>query len=93
MLIKPRESWFSPKCIEVQRRMLTGGGRALNRLGGTPASQTYADSGHGPVKCGSETAGDKLRRREGNSPDQQLKCLNAAQWKGCGTTETVRMLA
>jgi hypothetical protein len=45
------------------------------------------------MKRGSESARDKLRSREGNNPDQQLKCLNAAQWKGCGITETVRMLA
>jgi hypothetical protein len=30
---------------------------------------------------GSETAGDKLRSREGNSPDRQLRSLNYAQWE------------
>ncbi len=35
-LIKPRDSWFSPKCIEVQRRVLIEGGRALNGLGAYP---------------------------------------------------------
>ena len=92
-LIKPRDSWFSPKCIEVQRHMLMRGGRALNELGGTPAYQPQSNSEYRAMKCGSETAGDKLRSREGNSPDQQLRCLNYAQWKGGGTTETVRMLA
>ena len=31
------------------------------------------------VKPGSETAGDKLRRQKGNSPDQPLRSLNPAQ--------------
>ena len=29
------------------------------------------------VECGSETAGDKLRGREGNSPDRRLRPLSA----------------
>ena len=73
--------------------MLMTGGRALNRLGDTPVYQPQSNSEYQSMKCGSETAGDKLRSREGNSPDQQLRCLNYAQWKGGGTTETVRMLA
>ena len=92
-LIKPRDSWFSSKCIEVQRRVLTDGGRALNELGGIPAYQTQSNSEYHSMKRGSESARDKLRSREGNNPDQQLKCLNTAQWKGCGITQTVRMLA
>ena len=32
-LIKPGDSWFSPKCIEVQPRMISVGGRALKGLG------------------------------------------------------------
>ena len=32
----------------------------------------------------SETVGDKLHRRKGNNPDQQLRCLNYAKWKGGG---------
>jgi hypothetical protein len=35
----------------------------------------------GDVKPGSETAGDKLRRQKGNSPDQPLRSLNPAQCK------------
>ena len=30
---------------------------------------------------GSETAGDKLRSREGNSPDRRLRSLNQAKWR------------
>ena len=32
-LIKPGDSWFSPKCIEVQPRVVSDGGRALDGLG------------------------------------------------------------
>ena len=76
-LIKPRDSWFSSKCIEVQRRVLTVGGRALNELGPIPGYQTQSNSEYRRVERGSETVGDKLHSREGKSPDQQLRCLNA----------------
>ena len=33
-LIKLGYSWFSAKSIEVERRVMATGGRALNRLGG-----------------------------------------------------------
>ena len=32
-LIKTGDSWFSPKCIEVQPHMITVGGKALTGLG------------------------------------------------------------
>ena len=32
--IEPGDSWFSPKCIEVQPRELVNGGKALDGLGG-----------------------------------------------------------
>ncbi len=31
---EPGDSWFSPKCIEVQPQVLVSGGRALDGLGG-----------------------------------------------------------
>ena len=37
------DSWFSPKCIEVQPQAFTNGGRALDGLGGeylTNSNQT-----------------------------------------------------
>ena len=37
--IKAGDSWFSPKCIEVQRRDLSAGGRALFGLGGIPLTE------------------------------------------------------
>ena len=33
MPIEPGASWFSPKCIEVQRQTYLTGGRALIRCG------------------------------------------------------------
>ena len=31
---EPGNSWFSPKCIEVQPQVISSGGRALDELGG-----------------------------------------------------------
>ena len=78
---------------QVNVEKFSDGGRALTRLGGTPAYQTLSNSEYRAMERGSETVGDKLHCREGNNPDQQLRCLNNAQWKGCGITQTVRMLA
>ena len=44
----------------------------------TDVSQT---SNAGTSERGSETAGAKLRSREGNSPDRQLRSLNYAKWE------------
>ncbi len=73
--------------------MLMSGGKALTRQGGTPAYQPLSNSEYRSMECGSETAGDKLRRQKGNSPDRRLRRQNHAEWKGCGMTRTVRMLA
>ena len=62
--------------------MLTDGGRALKGLGPIPGYQTLSNSEYHRVECGSESAGDKLRRQKGNIPDQQLRCLNCAKCKG-----------
>ena len=64
--------------------MLTHGGRALNELGAIPGYQTQSNSEYHGVEYGSETVGDKLHSRKGKNPDQQLRCLNSAQWKGGG---------
>ena len=39
-LIKLGNSWFSAKSIEVERQVITFGGRALDRLGGSDSYQT-----------------------------------------------------
>ena len=74
------DSWFSPKCIEVQPGGTRAGGRALDGLGAkcwlpTPTKLRM------PACAGaaSETAGAKLRRRKGNSPDHQLRSPKDAQ--------------
>jgi hypothetical protein len=74
------DSWFSPKCIEVQPRVDDAGGRALDGEGAkcwlpTPTKLRMP----APRERASETAGAKLRRREGNSPDPQLRTLTTAQ--------------
>jgi hypothetical protein len=60
----------------VQRRVFRAGGRALFGLGGLKAYRIQTNSECQYAKRGSETAGDKLRGREGNSPDRQLRSLN-----------------
>ena len=79
--IKPSDSWFSPKCIWVQPRVFHIGGRALFGLGGLQAYRTQANSEYRCAKRGSETASDKVRSREGNSPDRQLRSLSLAKWE------------
>jgi hypothetical protein len=77
MPTEPGDSWFSPKCIEVQPQEVVSGGRALDGLGGeylTNSNQTTNSINRYP---GSETAGDKLRRQKGNSPDHQLRSPRA----------------
>ena len=73
-LNKLGDSWFSSKAIEVAPCGIFIGGRALCRLGGR-------DSPTNPMQTpntdkqdhGRHTAGDKVRREEGNSPDRQLR--------------------
>src|SRR5918911_4080779 len=77
MPIERGDSWFSPKCIEVQRRLFSGAGRALDGLGASPGYQSQPNSEWYLTKDGSETAGDKLGRRKGNSPDPLLRSPKA----------------
>ena len=77
--IKLGDSWFSAKTIEVVRRMIAVGGRALNGLGGSDPYQTQSNSECLRQISGSQAAGDKFRSREGKSPDRQLRSLNYVQ--------------
>ncbi len=70
-------SWFSPKCIEVQPQALVNGGKALDGLGGEYLTNSNQTMNAINFKPGSETVGDKLHSREGNSPDHQLRSLRA----------------
>ena len=86
MPIEPGDSWFSPKCIEVQPQVINYAGRALDGLGGVkltkPNQTTNGIVSLWPLvrakKPGSETVGDKLHCREGNSPDHQLRSPRAS---------------
>ncbi len=72
---EPGNSWFSPKCIEVQPQVIVNGGRALDGLGGRDPVNSNQTTNAINREPGSETMGDKLRSREGNSPDHQLRSL------------------
>ena len=59
-------------------------GRALNGLESPPGYQNQSNSEFlGSQYSSNQAARDKLRSREGNSPDRQLRCLNVIKWKGC----------
>ena len=68
-----RDSWFSPKCIEVQPLALNGGGRALDGLGGTTLTKPNQTTNANEKKPGSEPMGDKLHGQKGNNPDHRLR--------------------
>jgi hypothetical protein len=76
MPTEPGDSWFSPKCIEVQPRVFSCAGRALDGLGGKKLTKLNQTTNGVTLEPGSETVGDKLHRREGNSPDHQLRSLS-----------------
>ena len=53
--------------------MITRGDRELDGLGSYTGYQIQLNSECREVQSGSQTAGAKLRCREGNSPDRQLR--------------------
>ena len=57
------------------------GGKALDGLGGVTAYQPQTNSECLDSTYRSETVSAKVHRREGNSPDQQLRSQNAAECK------------
>ena len=61
--------------------MVDYGGRALNGLGLLQGYQTQPNSECHNPKCGRQTASDKIRSREGKSPDHQLRSLKCAKWE------------
>ena len=68
------------------------GGKALDGIGGVTAYRPQSNSECRYSTYGSETACDKVRSREGNSPDPQLRSLNHAKCEmkwGCTDSQEV----
>ena len=57
------------------------GGRALDGFGPFTGYQPQPNSECREMVHGSETTGDKVRGREGKSPDRRLRSLNRAKWE------------
>jgi len=60
---------------------MDGGGRALDEKGVLCDSFTQPNSEYHHLNHGSQTMGDKLHGRKGNSPDRQLRSLKQAKWE------------
>jgi hypothetical protein len=70
------DSWFSPKCMEVQPAAAALGGRALCGCGARswlPSSCKLRMPSAAREGRRSESGGDNLVRREGNNPDHRLR--------------------
>jgi hypothetical protein len=81
---EPGDSWFSPKCMEVQPRTAALGDRS-----GEAAWEVERWMGSGPdagyqpqpncecpgERSASEAVGANLHRQEGNNPDRRLRSL------------------
>ena len=81
MPIEPGDSWFSPKCMEVQplRFLACPGGKALDGCGAVCGYQAQPN----PECPGEEQQRVRRRgltsvRQEGNNPDRRLRAL-----RGC----------
>jgi hypothetical protein len=57
------------------------GGRALNGLGGVPLTKTNQPPNTVDPENRSETMGNKILGREGNSPDHQLRSQIISKWE------------
>ena len=88
------ELWVAVKCqsnleiagsprnaLRCSLGLSCAGGRALDGLGALPGYRTQPNSECRPHGPGSETVGDKLHGRKGNSPDPPLRSLIPAQWE------------
>jgi hypothetical protein len=76
-LNKLGDSWFSSKAIEVVPCELLVGGRALCRLGGRDSpTKPMQTPNTNKAYHRRHTAGDKVRREKGKSPDRQLRSQN-----------------
>ena len=71
-------------------------GKALNGLGADKVTEPYQTPNAAELIHGSQTASDKFRCREGNSPDPQLRSQIHAKWKtmwGCKNNQDVGLEA
>ena len=66
----PRNSFRASLKIKIH------GGRALNVLGAFTGYRKLSNSEYRAIILGSQTVGDKIHSREGNSPDLQLRSQN-----------------
>ena len=76
MPTEPGDSWFSPKCIEVQPQRFSRGGKALNGLGGEKPTKPNQTANATVPYSESEAVGDNLHCQEGKNPDHQLRSLS-----------------
>ena len=88
-LIKPVDSWFSPKCLLGQRQEMHRGGRALNGSGGLPAYPFQSNSEYRECYPGSESMGDKLHGQDRNNGDRRLRSPSVTKWiRKCGCKDS-----
>jgi hypothetical protein len=64
------------KIFRYRLRELIYGGRALTGLGAIPGYQTLSNSEYRKSYPWTQSLGAKVQRREGKSPDRQLRSLN-----------------
>ena len=64
------------KILRYRLKLMSIGGRALNGLGRLPAYQPQSNSECQYFYLRRQSTGDKVRGREGNIPDHQLRSLN-----------------
>jgi hypothetical protein len=57
------------------------GGRALDSLGGVLLTEVNQPPNTVDLELRSETMGNKVHSREGNSPDRQLRSLIMSKWE------------
>src|SRR6185503_16329745 len=76
--IKPGDSWFSPKSIEVEPRGFFDGGRATGwARAGEAGSNPNQTPNTARMDLGRQSLSDNVQRREGKNPEPQLRPQSA----------------
>ena len=72
--IKPGDSWFSPKSIEVEPQEVFAGGRATGWARGVedPTNPNQTPNAY-KMNPGRQSLSDNVQRREGKNPEPQLR--------------------